>query len=140
MNATELLKQQHAELRALLQQAAAADDPAGRRPMLKAEILYPAVRRLRTESAEELFLTSLEQHHVVHVLTAALLLASHQGVPEALVERQETVREHIEQEEQTVEAPLDVLESLRRFVGVVDPRKQPPRRVGVAHHDHLLHP
>ncbi len=116
MHATELLRQQHAELRALLQEAVAScDDPASRRPMLKriaqaidvhtkleAEILYPAVRRLRTESSEELFLTSLQEHHVVHVLAAALLLASHERVPEALLALQETVREHFEQEEQQV--------------------------------------
>jgi hypothetical protein len=115
MNVTELLRQQHTELRALLQEATAAVDPAGCRPMLRriaqaidvhtkieAEILYPAVRRLRTESAEELFLTSLEEHHVVHVLTAALLLASHERVGEALVALEKTVCEHIEQEEQRV--------------------------------------
>jgi hemerythrin superfamily protein len=85
MKATDLLKKQHKEVKALFKKVEATENARQRRQLLneisqsleghtliEEEIFYPAVRGLETEKAEEMVLEAYEEHHVVKLVLAEL--------------------------------------------------------------------
>ena len=85
MKATDLLKRQHKEVKALFKKIEGTDNPRMRRQLLnevarsleghtliEEEIFYPAVRGLETQKAEEMVLEAYEEHHVVKLVLAEL--------------------------------------------------------------------
>ncbi|HET7341802.1 MAG TPA: hemerythrin domain-containing protein [Methylomirabilota bacterium] len=85
MKATDLLKKQHREVKALFKKVEKTDNGRQRRQLLdeiatalqghttiEEEMFYPAVRGLETQKAEEMVLESLEEHHVVALVLAEL--------------------------------------------------------------------
>jgi hemerythrin superfamily protein len=85
MKATDLLKKQHKEVKALFKKMEGTENARQRRQLLdeisqsleghtliEEEIFYPAVRGLETEKAEEMVLEAYEEHHVVKLVLAEL--------------------------------------------------------------------
>ena len=85
MKATDLLKKQHKEVKALFKKVEGTENARQRRQLLneisqsleghtliEEEIFYPAVRGLDTEKAEEMVLEAYEEHHVVKLVLAEL--------------------------------------------------------------------
>ena len=85
MKATDLLKKQHREVKALFKKLEGTDNPRMRRQLMsdiarsleghtliEEEIFYPAVRGLETRKAEEMVLEAYEEHHVVKLVLAEL--------------------------------------------------------------------
>ncbi|HYT91265.1 MAG TPA: hemerythrin domain-containing protein [Gemmataceae bacterium] len=85
MKATDLLKKQHKEVKALFKKVEGTESARQRRQLLneisqsleghtliEEEIFYPAVRSLETEKAEEMVLEAYEEHHVVKLILAEL--------------------------------------------------------------------
>jgi len=85
MKATDLLKKQHKEVKALFKKVEGTENARQRRQLLneisqsleghtriEEEIFYPAVRGLQTEQAEEMVLEAYEEHHVVKLVLAEL--------------------------------------------------------------------
>ena len=81
MKATDLLKKQHKEVKALFKKVEKTEDTRGRKQLLdqitqalqmhtqiEEEIFYPAVRGLETRKAEEMVAEALEEHHVVKLV------------------------------------------------------------------------
>src|SRR4051812_28138930 len=115
MKATDLLKRQHREVKAMMKQAENSEDAGERQQLvqqivealkmhtrIEEEIFYPAVRAIGTKKAEELIDEAFEEHHVVDLVIAEL--------PEADVDDErfcakisvlaELVGHHIEEEEE----------------------------------------
>jgi hypothetical protein len=87
MKATDLLKKQHKEVKALFKKVDGTENTRQRRQLLdeisqsleghtliEEEIFYPAVRGLETPKAEEMVLEAYEEHHVVKLILAELPL------------------------------------------------------------------
>jgi len=87
MKATDLLKKQHKEVKALFKKVDDTENARQRRQLLdeisqsleghtliEEEIFYPAVRGLETPKAEEMVLEAYEEHHVVKLILAELPL------------------------------------------------------------------
>ena len=85
MKATDLLKKQHKEVKALFKKVESTENARQRRQLLneisqsleghtliEEEIFYPAVRGLETEKAEAMVLEAYEEHHVVKLVLAEL--------------------------------------------------------------------
>jgi Hemerythrin HHE cation binding domain len=85
MKATDLLKKQHKEVKALFKKMEDVEGARERRQLLneiaialeghtviEEEMFYPAVRGLETQKAEEMVLEALEEHHVVKLVLAEL--------------------------------------------------------------------
>jgi ribosome recycling factor len=85
MKATDLLKKQHKEVKALFKKLEKIENGRARRQVLddiavalqghttiEEEMFYPAVRGLETQKAEEMVLEALEEHHVVKLVLAEL--------------------------------------------------------------------
>jgi hypothetical protein len=85
MKATDLLKKQHRDVKAIFKRIEGTDDARQRRQLLnevashleghaliEEEIFYPAVRSLETTKAEEMVLEAYEEHHVVKLVLAEL--------------------------------------------------------------------
>ena len=85
MKATDLLKRQHREVKALFKKLEGTDNPRMRRQLMtevarnleahtliEEEMFYPAVRGLETQKAEEMVLEAYEEHHVVKLVLADL--------------------------------------------------------------------
>jgi hypothetical protein len=87
MKATQLLKKQHREVKALFKQVEGTDDSSARRRLMgeieeklklhtfiEEEIFYPAVKELeaRVKKAKEMVLEAFEEHHVVDLVLAEL--------------------------------------------------------------------
>jgi len=83
MKATDLLKKQHKEVKALFKKVEGPENARQRRQFLneisqrleghtliEEDIFYPAVRSLETEKAEEIALEAYEEHHVVKLVVA----------------------------------------------------------------------
>jgi hemerythrin superfamily protein len=81
MKATDLLKKQHREVKALFKKVENTEDSRGRKQLLEQitqalemhtrleeEIFYPAVRGLETRKAEEMVAEAFEEHHVVKLV------------------------------------------------------------------------
>jgi iron-sulfur cluster repair protein YtfE (RIC family) len=113
MKATELLKKQHREVKALFGAAKKAS-PAKRRGVMdeitqklqahmkiEEDIFYPAVRELETKKTDELVPEAYEEHHVVKLVLAELPevdLADEQFAAKVTV-LSELVEHHVEEEE-----------------------------------------
>ncbi len=85
MKATDLLKKQHKEVKALFKKVENTENARERRRLMgeiataleghttiEEEIFYPAVRGLETQKAEEMVLEAFEEHHVVKLVLAEL--------------------------------------------------------------------
>ena len=85
MKATDLLKKQHKNVKALFKKVEETEDGRRRRQLmdeianelkmhtkLEEEIFYPAVREIGTSKAEEMVDESYEEHHVVDLVLAEL--------------------------------------------------------------------
>jgi Hemerythrin HHE cation binding domain len=85
MKATDLLKRQHREVKALFKKLEGTDNPRMRRQLMnevarnleghtliEEEMFYPAVRGLETQKAEEMVCEAYEEHHVVKLVLAEL--------------------------------------------------------------------
>ena len=85
MKATDLLKKQHKEVKALFKKVENTEGARERRRLMneisialeghtaiEEEMFYPAVRGLETQKAEEMILEAFEEHHVVKLVLAEL--------------------------------------------------------------------
>jgi hemerythrin superfamily protein len=85
MKATDLLKKQHKNVKALFKKVENTEDGRRRRQLMdqiagelkihtriEEEIFYPAAREIGTSKAEELIDESFEEHHVVDLVLAEL--------------------------------------------------------------------
>src|SRR5207253_6126819 len=85
MKATDLLKKQHKEVKALFKKIENTEGARERRRLMneisialeghtaiEEEMFYPAVRGLETQKAEEMVLEAFEEHHVVKLVLAEL--------------------------------------------------------------------
>lgn len=85
MKATDLLKKQHKNVKALFKKVEETEDGRRRRQLMdeisnelrlhtkiEEEIFYPAVREIGTSKAEEMVDESFEEHHVVDLVLAEL--------------------------------------------------------------------
>jgi hemerythrin superfamily protein len=85
MKATDLLKKQHKEVKALFKKIENTESARERRRLMneiatnleahtviEEEMFYPAVRGLETQKAEEMVLEAYEEHHVVKLVLAEL--------------------------------------------------------------------
>ena len=85
MKATDLLKKQHKEVKALFKKVGSTENARERRRLMndiataleghatiEEEMFYPAVRGLETQKAEEMVLEAFEEHHVVKLVLAEL--------------------------------------------------------------------
>ena len=85
MKATDLLKKQHKEVKALFKKIENTENARERRRLMseiatnleahtviEEEMFYPAVRGLETQKAEEMVLEAYEEHHVVKLVLAEL--------------------------------------------------------------------
>jgi hemerythrin superfamily protein len=85
MKATDLLKKQHKEVKALFKKIEKTQNGRARRQLLdeiasaleghtiiEEEMFYPAVRGLETQKAEAMVLEAFEEHHVVKLVLAEL--------------------------------------------------------------------
>jgi len=85
MKATDLLKKQHKEVKALFKKVENTEGARERRRLMneisialeghtaiEEEMFYPAVRGLETQKAEEMVLEAFEEHHVVKLVLAEL--------------------------------------------------------------------
>jgi len=85
MKATDLLKKQHREVKAMFKKVEKTSDARGRRSLMEQigqalamhtrieeEIFYPAVRGLETTKAEEMVAEAFEEHHVVKLVLKEL--------------------------------------------------------------------
>ena len=140
MKATDVLKKQHREVRALFKQLDRTEDPTERRRLLddvtdalkshselEEEIFYPALRESGAKKAEELVLRALEEHHVVDLLLAETpdVDPEAENFPAKMRVLQELVEHHIEEEEAEMfelasrlgeEEARDLLRNTRDFV------------------------
>jgi len=85
MNAIDLLKKQHKEVKSLFKKMEKTEAGRERRQLLdqiatalqghttiEEEIFYPAVKALETKKAEEMVAEALEEHHVVKLVLVEL--------------------------------------------------------------------
>lgn len=85
MNALDLLKKQHKEVKSLFGKLAKTEDARTRRQLLdqvatdleihtkiEEELVYPAVKELPTKQAREMVAEAYEEHHVVDLVLADL--------------------------------------------------------------------
>ena len=85
MNAIDLLKKQHKEVKSLFKKMEKTEAGGPRRELLdqiataleghtviEEEIFYPAVKDLETKKAEEMVAEALEEHHVVKLVLTEL--------------------------------------------------------------------
>jgi hemerythrin-like domain-containing protein len=114
MHATDLLRQQHRELRVLLKEVLRADSPRERRALLheiaarlevhtriEEEIFYPALRAEGGGGLELLVLEAYEQHHIVDLVLRDLVRADAgaERFAAKLSVFQELIEHHVEEEE-----------------------------------------
>jgi len=85
MKATDLLKKQHKQVKALFKKVDKTENPRERRQLMdqieqelkmhtkiEEQIFYPAVRGIDSKKAEEMYMEALEEHHVVDLVLAEL--------------------------------------------------------------------
>ncbi len=116
MEATALLKKDHATVKALFKQFEAAGDRAGQKKQrlfdeikteldvhaaIEEEIFYPAMQEVRSKEVKDLVLEALEEHKVVKTLLAqiALLRPSDEKFDAKVKVLQENVEHHADEEE-----------------------------------------
>jgi hypothetical protein len=114
MKATDLLKKQHREVKALFKKVEGTDNPRMRRQLMQEiarsleghtlieeEIFYPAVRGLETQKAEEMILEAFEEHHVVKLVLGELprVNPEDERFEAKMTVLSELVQHHVEEEE-----------------------------------------
>jgi hemerythrin superfamily protein len=116
VEATALLKKDHATVKALFKQFEAAGDRAGQKKQrlfdeikteldvhaaIEEEIFYPAMQEVRSKEVKDLVLEALEEHKVVKTLLAqiALLRPSDEKFDAKVKVLQENVEHHADEEE-----------------------------------------
>jgi hemerythrin superfamily protein len=85
MKATDLLKKQHKQVKALFKKIDNTENPRERRQLMEQiaqalemhtkieeQIFYPAVRGIETKKADEMYMEALEEHHVVDLVLEEL--------------------------------------------------------------------
>jgi iron-sulfur cluster repair protein YtfE (RIC family) len=85
MKATDLLKKQHKQVKALFKKIDKTENPRERRQLMEQieqelkmhtkieeQIFYPAVRGIESKKAEEMYMEALEEHHVVDLVLKEL--------------------------------------------------------------------
>lgn len=85
MKATDLLKKQHKQVKALFKKVEKTENARERRQLMEQieqelkmhtkieeQIFYPAVRGIDSKKAEEMYMEALEEHHVVDLVLAEL--------------------------------------------------------------------
>jgi hypothetical protein len=115
MKATELLKKQHREVKALFKKVESTEDARVRRRLMseigdklkvhteiEEEIFYPAVKDLETKKAEEMVLEAVEEHHVVDLVLAELpkVDPAADTFEAKMTVLKELVEHHVEEEEE----------------------------------------
>jgi iron-sulfur cluster repair protein YtfE (RIC family) len=114
MKATELLKKQHRDVKALFKKADKTEDARGRRRLLEQitaalelhtrieeEIFYPAVRELGSRKAEEMIAEAFEEHHVVKLVLKDLpnVDPEDERFEAKMTVLSELIEHHVEEEE-----------------------------------------
>jgi hypothetical protein len=114
MKATDLLKKQHKEVKALFKKVEKTEDARGRKQLmeqigqalqmhtqLEEEIFYPAVRGLETRKAEEMVAEAFEEHHVVDLVLQDLpnVDPEDERFEAKMTVLSELVEHHVEEEE-----------------------------------------
>jgi hypothetical protein len=114
MNAMDLLKKQHKEVKALFKKLEKTDAGRERRALLdqvqialsahttiEEEMFYPAVKELDTKKAEEMVAEALEEHHVVKLVLAELpqVDVEDEQFEAKMTVLSELVEHHVEEEE-----------------------------------------
>ena len=114
MKATDLLKKQHREVRALFKKIEGTENPRERRRLMnevaanlqahtaiEEEMFYPAVRGLETQKAEEMVLEAFEEHHVVKLVLADLpkVNPEDERFEAKMTVLSELIEHHVEEEE-----------------------------------------
>ncbi len=113
MKATDLLKKQHREVKALFRQAKKADAD-GRREILdqiaenlehhmhiEEDVFYPAVAELATKKTEEMIPEAYEEHHVVQLVLAEFpnLDPEDERFEAKMTVLEELIQHHVDEEE-----------------------------------------
>jgi len=113
MNATELLKKQHREVKALFAEAKKVE-PAERRRVLdeiteklqahmtiEEDIFYPAVREIGTKKTDEIVPEAYEEHHVVKLVLDELpdVDLDAESFEAKVTVLDELIEHHVEEEE-----------------------------------------
>jgi hypothetical protein len=114
MKATQLLKKQHREVRALFKKVKATDAAGARRQLLdriaehleghtaiEEELFYPALREVRGRKTKEMLDEAYEEHHVVDLVLAELPNVDPGGdrFEAKMTVLSELVEHHVEEEE-----------------------------------------
>jgi iron-sulfur cluster repair protein YtfE (RIC family) len=115
MKATDLLKKQHREVKALFKKVEKTEDAGQRRQLLdqiaedlklhtriEEQIFYPAIRDLGTKKAEEMIDEAFEEHHVVDLVLAELpsVDPEDERFQAKMTVLSELVEHHVEEEEE----------------------------------------
>lgn len=114
MKATDLLKKQHKNVKALFKKAEDTEGGRQRRQLMdqiaselkihtkiEEEIFYPAVREIGTSKAEEMIDEAFEEHHVVDLVLAELpsIDPEDERFHAKMTVLSELVEHHVEEEE-----------------------------------------
>ena len=114
MNATELLKKQHKEVKALFKKVEKTENGRQRRQLMdqivtaleghttiEEEMFYPALRELETKKAEEMVNEAFEEHHVVKLVLAELpnVDPADERFEAKMTVLSELIEHHVEEEE-----------------------------------------
>jgi hemerythrin-like domain-containing protein len=115
MKATEILKDQHDEVKALFKEAEDAEEADERRELvdeiieslklhtkIEEQIVYPAIRELDTKKAQELIDEAFEEHHVVDLVINEMsesMDVEDERFCAKITVLKELVEHHIEEEE-----------------------------------------
>jgi hemerythrin superfamily protein len=114
MNATDLLKKQHKEVKALFKKMEKAENARERRSLMdeiasaleahtviEEEMFYPAVRELESKKAHEMVDEAFEEHHVVKLVLKELPTVDpdDERFEAKMTVLSELVEHHVEEEE-----------------------------------------
>jgi hemerythrin-like domain-containing protein len=114
MKATDLLKKQHRQVKALFKKVENTENANARRQLMEQiaeelkmhtrieeEIFYPAVREIGSSKAEEMIDESFEEHHVVDLVLAELprVDPEDERFEAKMTVLSELVEHHVEEEE-----------------------------------------
>lgn len=117
MKATDLLKKQHREVKALFKKLEGTDNPRMRRQLMnemarsleghtliEEEIFYPAIRGLETRKAEAMVLEAYEEHRIVKLVLAELprVNPDDERFEARMTVLSELIRHHVEEEEKAM--------------------------------------
>ena len=142
MKATDLLKKQHKEVKALFKKVENTENGRERRRLMdeiataleghttiEEEIFYPAVRGLETQKAEEMVMEAFEEHHVVKLVLAELpqVDPEDERFEAKMTVLSELVEHHADEEEKEMfpEAKKQLSEDVRNELGTrMETRKE----------------